>query len=668
MNYIITKNKWWFEKIGEYNFCDLDKLKDLPDTIGFDTETTSLFPRKGHVFSIQIGTGEDNYIIDLQHIGEDRYKFEDVIPYIKDKGLVGHNMAFDLGWCYKYGFFPKKTYCTFLASKLLYNGRKDIFQHSFGYVMERELNIKYDKSEQKNIAKLQLSNWKTIQYSFNDVDKILELLKVMIGKMREEGCIETFKLHCDYIQALAYMEQCGLPTSASAWKNKMQIDQDDLDKHEIIVNNYIYDNIPEFRDNQLDLFSVKKSIKVTLSSPKQMLEVFKYFKINHKDKDGKDSINEAVINKTDHEFVKIWLDYQSAKHDITTYGKNILDKIEDDYIYTTFNPILDTARISTRKEGINILNFPANQKTRDCFKAHKGFKMIVSDYEGQENVVGADLHKDKTMVASLQDGLDLHCAFARLIFPELTELTDEVIMKEHKPKRNYSKAPRFLFGYGGNAFTLMTNNNIPLDEANRLEKLFKELHSGIYAWGEKVLEKALKVGYIESADGFRLHLPYFDEFKELQEWNSTLDRSFWDHYKRGKELFTSESCNLTDQDYKFIEFYENNRSKISNYAKSRSQYFKLCLNNPVQTTAAHQTKRAAVLLWNYIRDNGHIWKARIAAIPHDEFVLEVVDELVPLYKDLLGKFMIDGGNYYLKSNIVHMKAEANIGESWYEAK
>src|SRR5690606_36022121 len=163
-----------------------------------------------------------------------------------------------------------------------------------------------------------------------------------------------------------------------------------------------------------------------------------------------------------------------------------------------------------------------------------------------------------------------------------------------------------------------TNNNIPLPEAERLEKLYKELHEGIYSWGQRTLDKAIEVGYIESADGFRLHLPYYDEFLELKKWFHSLDRSFWDNYKAGKNLVNSDAKTFTEKDYALMKFYQDNREKVSKFAKHRSQYFKLCLNNPVQTTAAHQTKRAAVMLFKYIKDKGHLWRARIANIPHDE--------------------------------------------------
>jgi hypothetical protein len=61
----------------------------------------------------------------------------------------------------------------------------------------------------------------------------------------------------------------------------------------------------------------------------------------------------------------------------------------------------------------------------------------------QENAISADLSGDKTMVDVILKGLDLHCAFARLIFPEIKDLTDQEIKKQHSEKRDFSKSPRF---------------------------------------------------------------------------------------------------------------------------------------------------------------------------------------------------------------------------------
>jgi DNA polymerase I-like protein with 3'-5' exonuclease and polymerase domains len=72
-----------------------------------------------------------------------------------------------------------------------------------------------------------------------------------------------------------------------------------------------------------------------------MLKVFEQLEIPTKDKDGKDSINESIINKSKHEFVPLWLAYQNANHRVTTFGQSIYDKIDDGRIYTNFNPMVD---------------------------------------------------------------------------------------------------------------------------------------------------------------------------------------------------------------------------------------------------------------------------------------------------------------------------------------
>jgi DNA polymerase-1 len=628
------------------------------------------------MFCVQIGTGDNNYIIDFQQLGGE-LTFEEVAPYLKGKTLVGHNLTFDLGWLYKHNFIPENVYDTFIASKILYNGNGRVSRHGFAFVMDRELGLDYDKSEQKNIAKTQLSNHRAIQYAFNDVDKVLELVKELGRKLKESKSVGTFKLHCRYIKALAYMEQCGMPVSLDKWKDKIEKDKLVLQEASREVVEYVYDNLPKFRDIQIDMFDTSKRIIPMLTSQQQMIPVFEAFEIELRDADDhpdKRTLNKDVLKKSNHPFVEIWLRYKQAEHDVSTYGENILDKIDDGRIYTDFNPVLDTARISTRRGGVNILNFPANQRTRECFVAKQGYKMVVADYEGQENVVGADLHKDAVMIASIKNGDDLHSAFARLIFPELKELTDDEIKNNHKDKRQFSKAPRFCFSYGGTGFTAAKSLNIPVEEGENLEKLYRELHPGVYEWGERKLAEAMSLGYIESADGFKLTLPFYDEFEELHQWMESKDSEFWVKYKEGKEQVKlrteaeekGEEFRVTNA--ASLEHYEKVRPKLSKYFSRRGKYFRLSLNNPVQATSAHQTKRAASLLFEHIVKNGHFGKVKICNIPHDEFVLEVESSLADEYGKVLEKCMIDGGNHYLSSGLVEMGAEANIGKSWYEAK
>jgi DNA polymerase I-like protein with 3'-5' exonuclease and polymerase domains len=675
MNYIVTNNKEFFNKIGKYNFCELKDMI-LPETISIDTETTGLDSKTDEIFCIQIGTGSNNYLIDLQIHKENTLLLSQVMPYILEKELIFHNAAFDLGFLFKKNYFPKKVRDTMLASMIYYNGDSFI-RHSFKECMERELKIYYDKTEQANIATVKLSQPSTIQYCFNDVDKLIELHNDYLVKLKNTNAIETYDLHCKHIRALTYMELCGLPISPDKWKSKMELDFKKYKENERIVIDYIFDNLPKFRNLQLDLFCSDKKIKCLLSSPSQMIPVFKEFGINVEVDDKgvkKESLEKTVISKSNHPFIKLWLNFKEAEHNVTTFGESIYSKINNGRIYTRFKPILDTARIASRKGEINFLNFPANKETRDCFTANKGFKMICCDFEGQENVVGADLTNDTALIKSITDGLDLHCAFAKLLYPEIKDLSDDVIKKEHKDKRNSAKAPRFAFTYGGTGYTVAMNEGISIEEGMRLENLFKELHSGVYEYGEKKLKESIQTGYIEYAMGFKLKLPKFDNFIYLHSQINKLDKEFWNIYREGKKEYNlKKQSELKEKSYTIknniaYELFMDNKRNISEYFSLKSQYFRLCLNAPTQGTAAHQTKYATVLIFDHIEKNNHYWKARISNIIHDEALMEIEDSLVDEYKVVVEESMKKGGNYFLKNPILKMGAESNIGNSWYEAK
>jgi DNA polymerase I-like protein with 3'-5' exonuclease and polymerase domains len=677
-NIIVTKNKSYFEKIGNYNYCLIENVV-LPNIVAFDSETTDLFFLKADMFCFQIGTGENNYLIDLQDYNTMfdnnlSYTFNDVKHILDNKELVFHNANFDLTFLYKNNYYPEKVWDTFLASKILHNGEHASIRHDFGSVMEREINVVYDKSEQKNIYKTRISTQKSIQYCFNDVDKLLELHDNLTSKLKNYGSFEAYVSNCEFVKALAYMEVCGMPISVSKWSNKMQIDILNSKKAQNSIVEYIYDNLPKYRENQLSLFDTSKKIKVLLSSPKQVIPVFNSMNINTKDADGKDSIQEDVINKSDHEFVKMWLSYKEAEHRVTTFGQSILDRVINNRVYSRFNPIVDTNRISSRKGEINFLNFPSDKYTRECFEANSGNLMVVADFAGQETVTTANWTGDEAMIKSILEKSCLHCAFARVIFPEISDLSDEEIKTKHKDKRNFAKAPRFAFQYGGNAFTIHSKQNIPYIKAVEIEKAFKELHAGIYNFGDKKLAQALSLGYVESCEGFKLKLPFYDKYLDYNKQIKNFSENDWELYKAGKKEYLKlkeAKENKTEYSIENIfayDFYKENKSFISEFFKLKSGYLRLCLNNPSQAKGAFQTKRAVAKLFDYIKQNNHQGLVKICNAPYDEIVLEVRKDLVDEYVEKLAYFMRKEGDYYLTNPLLSMEADAFACSNWHSAK
>jgi DNA polymerase I-like protein with 3'-5' exonuclease and polymerase domains len=386
-----------------------------------------------------------------------------------------------------------------------------------------------------------------------------------------------------------------------------------------------------------------------------------------------------VISKTKHDFVPIWLEYKSISHDVTTFGENFKPSIYEGRLYTTYSPIMDTARISAggKDDGVkqvNTLNLPANEKTRECVTANPGFDYIVADYEGQETVTGADITGDAAMISSIVNGSCLHCAFVRVLNPELKELSDEEIKSKHKDKRQAAKAPRFCFQFGGTAYTLAQNEGISIEEANLIEQGYRLLHEGIYTYGNKKFKEAVNLGYIESTYGFKLHLRNFDSFKRKHQWLSSLDKNFWARYREGKKEYKEEK-KLKELKKPYIvknqtnyDLYRNNSYDVSQYFKAKSEYFKLCLNNPTQTMAAFQTKAATNKIFEHIWKKKDFWKARISLVLHDEIGMEVEKSLSLEYKEVIEKAMINEGNKFLKNPILFMHTEGKIADNWYKAK
>lgn len=683
-NYIVTKNKEYFEKIGNYNYCSLQDMV-LPNVIALDTETTGLSSLTDDIFSIQIGTGKDNYLIDLQDYStslfeRDVIKIKEVFPYLLNKTLVGHNIAFDIGFFYKHGYYPKNIEDTFVASKILHNGDLYIYSHSFGAVMERELNLVYDKSEQKNIHKVKLSTSTAIQYCFNDVDKLLTLFFNLENKLKKYGAYDSYRLNADYLKGLVYMERCGLALDKKLWLDKVESDKKLSKEIQQEIIQYIYDNLPKYRDNQLSLFDTDKKIILKLSSVKQMIPVFKDLGINVLNDEKKESIDAKVINKSNHEFSELWLKYKKVEHDVTTFGENILEQMIEGRIYTRFNPIVDTCRISSRKGEINFLNFPSNEKTRKCFVAKPKHKMIVCDYDNQEMKCLCNLSKDPVIADNVLNNRDSHAIFARLAFPEISDLSDTEIKEKHKDKRQVGKIVGFTASFGGQGYTISKNLNLPVSEGERLYETYKSLYSQVFVWGEETLQKAIKVGYIESAYGFKLKLPDFDKFTKLDNLIKEKTNEFWESYKAGKLEYKAYLANKEARekdstipvyeikDKGAFKFYMSEKDEISSFFRLKSLYMRLCLNFPCQSTAAHQTKLSVVNLFNYILSRNHIGKVLITNVVHDEIVLEVIDELVEEYTEMLGKIMVDSANVFVEGGLVKMSAEAHSGSSWYEAK
>src|SRR5262249_49475278 len=116
---------------------------DESTVIGVDTETTGLTPGRDRIRLLQLATDRGVFLIDL-------FEVEDVSALwepLREKEIVGHNLAFDLSFLWRRGFRPGKVFDTMIASRLLTAGTKE--GNGLADVAKRVLDVDLDKTDQK---------------------------------------------------------------------------------------------------------------------------------------------------------------------------------------------------------------------------------------------------------------------------------------------------------------------------------------------------------------------------------------------------------------------------------------------------------------------------------------------------------------------------------------
>ncbi|MCX8060652.1 MAG: bifunctional 3'-5' exonuclease/DNA polymerase, partial [Aquificaceae bacterium] len=125
---------------GEKLYRVYESLKDAP-FLFFDTEVSG-----DRVRLVQLGNDKEIFLLDLFDLGQEGVLF--LRQLLPQKGIVGHNLKFDLKYLFEYGIEPYAVFDTMIASQLLGNTDK----HSLQKVAMHYLGQVLDKS-------LQASNW-----------------------------------------------------------------------------------------------------------------------------------------------------------------------------------------------------------------------------------------------------------------------------------------------------------------------------------------------------------------------------------------------------------------------------------------------------------------------------------------------------------------------------
>jgi DNA polymerase III epsilon subunit-like protein len=192
-------------------------LKDV-DLIALDLETTGLGPRKDSIRLLSLATKDATYIVDCRSVDP-----AGLFPILTEATVVAHNALFDLGFLSSLGLEPGKVADTMILSQLLYAGSKleplkrGQTSHSLDSVVERELRIELDKTQQSGDWGGTLTP-EMIEYAAKDVEVLLPLYKVLKAKIEEASLTYVVEIEHRTLPAVVWMSSAGVSIDADSWR------------------------------------------------------------------------------------------------------------------------------------------------------------------------------------------------------------------------------------------------------------------------------------------------------------------------------------------------------------------------------------------------------------------------------------------------------------------
>ncbi|HFC6819512.1 TPA: DNA polymerase I [Neisseria meningitidis] len=585
----------------------LDKLSQA-DTIGIDTETTSLDAMNASLVGISIAfqAGEAIYI-PVGHsltAAPEQIDLQDVLgrlkPHLENPALkkIGQNLKYDQHVFANYGIALNGIAGdAMLASYII----ESHLGHGLDELSERWLGLETITYESlcgkgaKQISFADVAIGQATEYAAQDADFALRLEAHLRAQMDAKQLEMYEKMELPVAQVLFEME-----------RNGVQIDRAELSRQSAELG-------AELMKLEQEAYAVAGQ-PFNLNSPKQLQEIL-FDKMGiptkglKKTAKGGISTNEAVLEQLapDYPLPKIILQNRSLAKLKSTYTDKLPEMIspKDGRVHTTYaQAVAITGRLASNNP--NLQNIPIRtaegRRVRRAFTAPQGSVIVSADYSQIELRIMAHLSGDKTLITAFQNGEDVHRRTAAEVFG----IAPENVSSE---QRRYAKTINFGLIYGMGQYGLAKSLGIDNISAKTFIDRYFARYPGVAEYMQRTKEQAAAQGYVETLFGRRLYLP------DIRNKN----------------------------------------------ANARAGAERAAINAPMQGTASDLIKRAMIDVRNCLSDG---IGSKLVMQVHDELVLEVVETELDFVKEKLPQIMakVDGGLLD-----VPLVAEVGVGENWEEA-
>ena len=586
----------------------LDKLSQA-DTIGIDTETTSLDAMNAALVGISIAfqAGEAVYI-PVGHsltAAPEQLDLQDVLgrlkPHLENTALkkIGQNLKYDQHVFANYGIALNGIAGdAMLASYII----ESHLGHGLDELSERWLGLETITYESlcgkgaKQIGFADVAIGQATEYAAQDADFALRLEAHLRAQMDAKQLEMYEKMELPVAQVLFEME-----------RNGVQIDRAELARQSAELG-------AELMKLEQEAYAAAGQ-PFNLNSPKQLQEIL-FDKMGiptkglKKTAKGGISTNEAVLEQLapDYPLPKIILQNRSLAKLKSTYTDKLPEMIspKDGRVHTTYaQAVAITGRLASNNP--NLQNIPIRtaegRRVRRAFTAPQGSVIVSADYSQIELRIMAHLSGDKTLIAAFQNGEDVHRRTAAEVFG----IAPENVSPE---QRRYAKTINFGLIYGMGQYGLAKSLGIDNLSAKTFIDRYFARYPGVAEYMQRTKEQAAAQGYVETLFGRRLYLP---------------------------------------------DIHNKN-------ANARAGAERAAINAPMQGTASDLIKRAMIDVSRWLSDD--LLQSKLIMQVHDELVLEVPEAELDLVKEKLPQIMAKVDEGMLKVPLV---AEVGVGMNWEEA-
>lgn len=645
---------------GKYHaITTLVQLKELVNELraaeifAIDTETTSLSPRDAKLCGISISTkvGSGVYIPTRTPTPEKHLSTETVLnelrPILEDAGIAkcGHNLKFDMLIFRAQGVQLRGvTFDSMVASYLIDASRSSHSLDALALALLNRTNISLHEllgsgKEMRTFDTLGLEQ--ATEYAAEDADVALQLREVLHPQLKAMELMPLFEnVEMPLVEVLAELEWNGIAVDAKELDNqrsRLQKKIDDLlstisaEAKKAIGRTFDPDSPKQLAAalfNKPDDIDAPGGAGLGLKGTKRTKTGFSTDAEVLEDLASDDRITTPIPS--------LILEYRQLSKLVSTYLVALKDAIhpQTGRIHSSFHQtVAATGRLASSDP--NLQNIPIRTEVgrdiRRAFVAPKGRILVTADYSQIELRLLAHLSRDPALIEAFMNDADIHTAVAAQIAgKDPKDVTRE--------ERSGAKMVNFGIVYGITAFGLARRLKIDNKKADEIITGYKRRFAGITTFLQECVEQAKAHGYVSTILGRRRPIP---------------------------------------------DIESTNPSK-------RALAERLAINSVVQGSAADLIKLAMV---NVYRDAGRIWAdgkhakwqkksdggatfgtmdlQQFGDLPQFLMLLQIHDELVfecdEADAPVVRSFVVAEMENAMKLS-VPLKADSNVGRTWFEGK